>query len=375
MAEQSEMSEYAVESSEMSDVTDEGGDGGDSDARYANYPPSSGNTPPATPPSTEKPPPPPPSNSSKSTTTEKTTPSKTASTKTGSTKTRKTTTTTTTPPPLMCSVSETATHQTMYPGDGICDILMYTDVRLLNQAFEEPIVPASYQLFLELSAKTYKKTTCGISLDVRDDVTVVVIITCVLTVRSLSTCKAMPASAWDPKNNMMSSMKNTIPMKTTSFATNAKIVAFAFQMGVLNYHMPVRFMKPEYAAYQRCTRFAIGSMPEVRVCYLAYGFFMRRQYHRNYKMRRIMAGINTAANRTFFITFDSLDTRKEKAHLVMSSKDRKDKFTWFLFNVHLTDVTNVCFTPKPGVAPSTEMQRLKKFREFYYTESQKYISG
>ncbi|KAH8026922.1 hypothetical protein HPB51_000196 [Rhipicephalus microplus] len=169
---------------------------------------------------------------------------------------------TTPPPPLMCSVSETATHQTMYPGDGICDILMYTDVRLLNQAFEEPIVPASYQLFLELSAKTYKKTTCGISLDVRDDVTVVVIITCVLTVRSLSTCKAMPASAWDPKSNMMSSMKNTIPMKTTSFATNAKIVAFAFQMGVLNYHMPVRFMKPEYAAYQRCTRFAIGSMPE-----------------------------------------------------------------------------------------------------------------
>ncbi|XP_075721563.1 uncharacterized protein LOC142764908 [Rhipicephalus microplus] len=67
----------------------------------------------------------------------------------------------------MCSVSETATHQTMYPGDGICDILMYTDVRLLNETFEELIVPASYQLFLELSAKTYKRTTCGISLDVR----------------------------------------------------------------------------------------------------------------------------------------------------------------------------------------------------------------
>nr|XP_037289337.1 uncharacterized protein LOC119182746 [Rhipicephalus microplus] len=197
-----------------------------------------------------------------------------------------------------------------------------------------------------------------------DDVTVVVIITCVLTVRSLSTCKAMPASAWDPKNNMMSSMKNTIPMKTTSFATNAKIVAFAFQMGVLNYHMPVRFMKPEYAAYQRCTRFAIGSMPES-----CEGSTTKLQ------SEKVMAGINTAVNRTFFITFDSLDTMKEKADLVMSSKDRKHKFTWFLFNVHLTDVTNVCFTPKPGVAPSTEMQRLKKFREFYYAESQKYISG
>ncbi|KAL3218024.1 hypothetical protein MRX96_031852 [Rhipicephalus microplus] len=223
----------------------------------------------------------------------------------------------------MCSVSETATHQTMYPGDGICDILMYTDVRLLNETFEELIVPASYQLFLELSAKTYKKTTCGISLDVRydfkdsyntlkatvtkltsDDVTVVVIITCVLTVRSLSTCKAMPASAWDPKNSMVSSMS--------------------------------------------CE----GSTTKLQ-------------------SEKVMAGINTAVNRTFFITFDSLDTMKEKAHLVMSSKDRKHKFTWFLFNVHLTDVTNLCFTPKPGAAPSTEMQRLKKFREFYYAESQK----
>nr|XP_037291350.1 uncharacterized protein LOC119187269 [Rhipicephalus microplus] len=128
--------------------------------------------------------------------------------------------------------------------------------------------------------------------------------------------------------------------------------------------MPVRFMKPEYAAYQRCTRFAIGSMPES-----CEGSTTKLQ------SEKVMAGINTAVNRTFFITFDSLDTMKEKADLVMSSKDRKHKFTWFLFNVHLTDVTNVCFTPKPGVAPSTEMQRLKKFREFYYAESQKYISG
>ncbi|KAH7973213.1 hypothetical protein HPB52_022929 [Rhipicephalus sanguineus] len=144
------MSMSTAESSEMSEATEDSGDdtGNGDNAHYAQNPPSSGGSTPPTPP-----PSPPSSNTTTSSTTKKT---------------KSTTmTTTTTPPPLMCSVSETATHRAMFPDDGICDILMFTDVRLVDLAFEELILPDSYNLFLDLSASHYTKTTCGVSLDVK----------------------------------------------------------------------------------------------------------------------------------------------------------------------------------------------------------------
>ncbi|KAL1481463.1 hypothetical protein MTO96_015613 [Rhipicephalus appendiculatus] len=74
---------------------------------------------------------------------------------------------TNTGPPLLCSVSETATVASLYPDDKLCDITMYTHVRVENSR----IVPVddndSYTTFTTVCSTVYSATSCGISFDAR----------------------------------------------------------------------------------------------------------------------------------------------------------------------------------------------------------------
>ncbi|KAH7938607.1 hypothetical protein HPB51_028875 [Rhipicephalus microplus] len=50
------------------------------------------------------------------------------------------------------------------------------------------------------------------------------------------------------------------------------------------------------------------------------------------------------------------------AKVIMNKPERRANFSWFLFNVELTDVTRHCLTEGP-------FDRLKQFKEFYLNEA------
>ncbi|XP_077523471.1 uncharacterized protein LOC144134429 [Amblyomma americanum] len=74
------------------------------------------------------------------------------------------TTTTTPPPPLLCSVDHTATLENVYPADGLCDILIYTNVRVDKTNQVTSLNNDSYTAFITVCGG-YASTSCGLSFD------------------------------------------------------------------------------------------------------------------------------------------------------------------------------------------------------------------
>ncbi|KAK8783829.1 hypothetical protein V5799_009807 [Amblyomma americanum] len=75
-------------------------------------------------------------------------------------------TTTTQPPPLLCSVDHTATVEHVYPADGLCDLLIYTHVRVDNSSTVTSLNNDSYTAFISV-CDGYANTSCGLSFDSR----------------------------------------------------------------------------------------------------------------------------------------------------------------------------------------------------------------
>ncbi|KAK8777267.1 hypothetical protein V5799_029388 [Amblyomma americanum] len=213
--------------------------------------------------------------------------------------TTQTTTTTTRPPPLLCSVTFIAALNISFPPDKACDILIYTHVLVEDRKIVGLEGEFSYGIFKD-SCKLYTDTTCGLSFDIRNDVDIVVIITSILTIPSRSQCTTLPANA----------MRSLNPMTPT----------MACQVGTAE-------------LYSEKTVIGLNSQESVQS--------LGGQYLQSH---------------------DTLSFMKEKATIVMKTPARGPLFTWFLFSVHLTDVTGRCLRRGP-------FKRLKGFREFYYEEA------
>ncbi|XP_054928909.2 uncharacterized protein [Dermacentor andersoni] len=76
------------------------------------------------------------------------------------------TTTTTPPPPLLCSVGTQTAISKLFPPDNLCDIVIYTHVRVFHKTVIGTVNDISYQAFRN-ACSTYVDTSCGLSFHVR----------------------------------------------------------------------------------------------------------------------------------------------------------------------------------------------------------------
>ncbi|XP_050037394.2 uncharacterized protein [Dermacentor andersoni] len=124
-------------------------------------------------------------------------------------------------------------------------------------------------------------------------------------------------------------------------------------MAILIYNMTKKYGNATDALYQKCNSFILGDQSQT--CESA-------ETTPNNELTPI--GITSTQRRTLFYSYDIEDTMKKKTEYVMAAKDRRAKFTWFLFNVHLTDISKKCYTDGPFV-------RLNAFRKLYDTLSKR----
>ncbi|XP_065292716.1 uncharacterized protein [Dermacentor albipictus] len=77
-----------------------------------------------------------------------------------------TTTTTRMLPELLCTVGDLAVLPAMYPYDGMCDYIFYTNVYIYNGQLTSTRVLRSFELF-KAKTKKYSQTKGGVSFDIR----------------------------------------------------------------------------------------------------------------------------------------------------------------------------------------------------------------
>ncbi|XP_077523470.1 uncharacterized protein LOC144134428 [Amblyomma americanum] len=189
-----------------------------------------------------------------------------------------------------------------------------------------------------------------------NDVDIVVIITSILTIPSRSQCTTLPANAMRSLNPMTPTMENALLTAMASFGKPGLTVAFSFQMGVLFYKLKERHTAPLSALYKECESMSVSDYSQA--CQVGTAELYSE---------KTVIGLNSqesvqSLGGQYLQSHDTLSFMKEKAKIVMNTPGRRPLFTWFLFNVHLTDVTGRCL-------PGGPFERLKGFRDFYYEEA------
>lgn len=181
---------------------------------------------------------------------------------------------------------------------------------------------------------------------------ILVVITCVLTVPSSKDCIAMPPTAMRSTSKYPPTFEKALPLATNKFQVSSDVVvAFSFQMATVIYNMTEKYTKATDALYKKCNSFILGDQSQT--C---------ESPETTPANELVSIGINSAQKRMLFYSYDTEQTMKRKAQYVMTAKNRRAKFTWFLFNVHLTDISKKCYTDGP-------FTRLKGFRKFFDTIS------
>ncbi|XP_054928075.1 uncharacterized protein [Dermacentor andersoni] len=181
---------------------------------------------------------------------------------------------------------------------------------------------------------------------------ILVIITCVLTVPSTQDCIAMPPTALRSTSKYPVTFEKALPLATNKFPISSNVVvAFSFQISILIYNMTNKYVNATDALYQKCNSFILGDQQQT--CESA---------ETTPKNELTPIGITNTQNRTLFYSYDIEDTLKEKVEYVMAAKDRRANFSWFMFNVHLTDISKKCYFYGSFV-------RLKEMRKLHDTLS------
>ncbi|XP_049276410.1 uncharacterized protein LOC125760403 [Rhipicephalus sanguineus] len=124
----------------------------------------------------------------------------------------------------------------------------------------------------------------------------------------------MPPTALRSPSDTPPRFDRAVAMAEEKFDSPSQVLAFSFQMGTLIYNMTQEYRLANDAVYKACTGFIVSD--------------------------------------------------SSQAGFVMNSRRRRANFTWFLFNVHLTDISKKCH-------PNGPFERLKEFRKFYYNISQR----
>ncbi|KAL3218567.1 hypothetical protein MRX96_031499 [Rhipicephalus microplus] len=283
--------------------------------------------------------------------------------------------------PLLCSVSETATVASMYPGDNLCDIIMYTHVRV-DQGTIAPVDDAdSYTTFTRVCSTVYSTTSCGISFDARfaDPSYFTTKVSEQLTqLRQKNVVHLGILNMYDYPSRVKhyaplteSALKKLAALKgpasriiygigffyynDNSSWQNLQVLVLAATAAwePLIYNMTEEYRLPTDALYKTCTGFIVSDSSQIceREETLLTGEYA-------------IGGMASMQYRKLFYTYDTVQTMKEKAGFVMNSRRRRANLTWFLFNVHLTDLSKKCH-------PTGPFERLKEFRKFFLNISRR----
>ncbi|KAH6925790.1 hypothetical protein HPB50_009925 [Hyalomma asiaticum] len=315
----------------------------------------------------------------------------------------------TTPPPLLCSVGTTvAAIRPLLPPDDLCDILIFTHVRVYNSTVIAVYSRTSYETFTSVCA-TYKQTNCGLSF------------ACTVSDRSghgfltpnmfgnsqirshLADLKKnsrinhygvldIYGNFYDVENVSTTNVPIAITGMRQILGNNTKLHKIFIGIGYYYYNDTDSWEKLAYAAETVASKdvdilvimTTVLPIPTTFEC-----ITLPVNAHKSpnvftptlacqvakaeLNLEKSNIGFNTptsatALGRTFFHSFDTIDQMKEKAMLIMEAPGRRANFSWLLLNVHLTDVTRQCLKSGP-------FERLKEFRKFYYAKAAQSPAG
>ncbi|KAL1481462.1 hypothetical protein MTO96_015612 [Rhipicephalus appendiculatus] len=175
---------------------------------------------------------------------------------------------------------------------------------------------------------------------------IIVVITSVLSVPSATKCIAMPPTALRSASDSPPRFDRAVAMAEEKFGAQSQLLAFSFQMGTLIYNMTEEYRLPTDALYKTCTGFIVTDSSQI--CERE-EILLTAEY--------AVGSLAAIQYRRLFYTYDT-------AGFVMNSRKRRPEFTWFLFNVHLTDISKKCH-------PDGPFERLKEFRKFYLNISER----
>lgn len=196
----------------------------------------------------------------------------------------------------------------------------------------------------------------------RRDVDVLVVITTVLSVPTHSQCITLASNALKSEDAHSPNMESAFTMIRDRYGTPSVLIAFSLQMGVIMYSLKGLYTKPADALYKPCYGFAVTDYSQA--CQLKASVAPNEKS----MIATNTHDSSTFFNRTIFQTYDTVAQMKEKAAVIMSKPNRRGNFTWFLFNVELTDITRQCVKDGPH-------KRLKEFKKFFVSEAQKTAAG
>uniref|UniRef100_A0A6M2D8W5 Uncharacterized protein n=1 Tax=Rhipicephalus microplus TaxID=6941 RepID=A0A6M2D8W5_RHIMP len=199
----------------------------------------------------------------------------------------------------------------------------------------------------------------GLSLSAKD-VDVLVVISTVVSIPSQSSCMTLPSNALMSEDRHAPNMEGASIMARDTFGRSSVIVAFALQMGVITYTMTDTHDRANDALYKNCTGFGITDYSQA--CQVSGEELGTAKTMISINNNASVSLFNRTINRTMFQTFDTTAQMKDKAKVIMNKPERRANFSWFLFNVELTDVTGHCL-------PEGPFDRLKQFKEFYLNEA------
>ncbi|XP_077548657.1 uncharacterized protein LOC144161994 [Haemaphysalis longicornis] len=192
----------------------------------------------------------------------------------------------------------------------------------------------------------------------KGDVDITVALNTIPTEHDIIQCFVRPVNALQSSNDRVPTLVRTLEFNKRGITgyrpvTYPRTVAFSLQMGVAQYMMETATDgEVKNTLHKKCYRFNL--LDYSQVC-------------------QATAASVTEENTTIDITpgppttlrsYDTLELLKAKATLIMGHEDIPANFTWFMWNVHLTDTTSKCLTGGP-------FYRLKKFRSHYKREYHK----
>lgn len=180
-------------------------------------------------------------------------------------------------------------------------------------------------------------------------VDVVVLLTAFVTILNKQSCTALPSSAWQSTDPRLLTFDQALSVAQAAITRPDVTTAFAFQMGVVSYRLRNAARNVYDAIYKPCMGALLGEMSQA--C---------QGTPEELSPEEIMGSVAAIRTASYFVVFDSTQTMMKKGTNVLSSPLLRDKFTWFLLNVHLTDFSGLC--------PLTPFERVTQFKDFFHQE-------
>ncbi|KAH8028216.1 hypothetical protein HPB51_014171 [Rhipicephalus microplus] len=238
---------------------------------------------------------------------------------------------------ILCTVGHSAVMSSMYPPEGLCQYLYYTDVVIVRDQIRASLVQDSWKLF-QVKARTYQYVKGGIGFDYRTfNADAVIAISSVSTMESSDDCYAVPPNVLRSPAPQFPSLETHWPLvrDNTTHARSRTLLGLSFEMGTMFYVLKREVVRPLAGAYANCTGFGMTSRDAV--CgprrntefldepYVVYSAFLRSDTWK-------------------YVAFaEYFTSTRDKYHKALQKYGSvRSRLAWMLFNVHLVDVLRTC---------------------------------